>query len=84
MTTITMDLPETALSVFNAAPDDFAQQMRIAAAVKWYELGKVSQSKGAEIAGLSRSEFVDALSEAQVSVLQITPDQLREELQNVD
>lgn len=84
MRTITMDLPETALSVFNAAPDDFARQMRVAAAVKWYEQGKVSQSKGAEIAGLSRTEFIDALSEADVSVLQITPEQLREELRNVD
>ncbi|KXB09289.1 hypothetical protein AKJ60_00535 [candidate division MSBL1 archaeon SCGC-AAA385M11] len=83
MTTITMDLPETALSTFNASPDDFARQMRIAAAVKWYELGKVTQSKGAEIAGLSRAEFIDALSEAKVSVLQITPEQLREELRNV-
>ena len=83
MTTITMDLPETALSTFNASPDDFARQMRIAAAVKWYELGKVTQSKGAEIAGLSRADFIDALSEAKVSVLQITPEQLREELRNV-
>lgn len=84
MTTITMEFPESTLATFSADPQGFARQMRIAAAVKWYELGKVSQSRGAEIAGLSRSMFIDALSESQVSVLQVTREQLREELGNVD
>ena len=58
--------------------------MRIAAAIKWYGLGRISQNKGAEIAGLSRAEFIDVLSEARVSPLQITPQQLREELADAD
>ena len=84
MTTITMELPDTVFSVFNADPKEFSRQMRIAAAIKWYELGKISQNKAAEIAGLLRSEFIDALSHAGVSPLQITSDQLREELADVD
>ncbi|MBD1211279.1 MAG: UPF0175 family protein [Dolichospermum circinale Clear-D4] len=35
--------------------------MRLAAAVKWYEVGIVSQSKGSQIAGVSRHEFLEAL-----------------------
>ena len=31
--------------------------MRIAAAVKWYEMGIVSQEKAAEIAGLCREDW---------------------------
>ena len=84
MKTITMELPEDVFSALHADPKEFTRQMRIAAAIKWYELGKISQAKGSEIAGLSRAEFIDALSDAKVSPLQITPEQLRDELLDAD
>mgnify|MGYP002338703603 FL=1 len=84
MPTLTMEIPETVLSALQTDPQEFSRQMRIAAAVKWYELGRVSQNKGAEIAGLSRSQFIDALSEAWVSPLQIKLDSLNEELSDAD
>jgi predicted HTH domain antitoxin len=84
MTTITMELPSTAFSALHADPQEFSRQMRIAAAVKWYELGRVSQNKGAEIAGLSRAEFIDELAAAHVSPLQVTAEQLRGELIDAD
>ena len=54
--------------------------MRIAAAVKWYEVGALSQGKAAEIAGVSRAEFIDALSRFKVSPFQYTAEELAEEL----
>jgi predicted HTH domain antitoxin len=84
MTTLTMELPDTVFAVFGADPKEFSHQMRIAAAIKWYEMGKISQSKGAEIAGLSRADFMNALSAANVTPFQITSAQLREELADVD
>ncbi|BAY44284.1 hypothetical protein SAMD00079811_18800 [Scytonema sp. HK-05] len=58
--------------------------MRIAAAVKWYELGEISQGKAAEIAGLTRAEFINALSRYQVDFMQYTTEELAEEIGNVD
>ena len=84
MRAVQLQLPDTVFSALRKAPDEFVQEMRIAAAVKWYELGEVSQGKAAEIAGLSRAEFINALSRYKVSVLQYTAEELAEELDGVD
>ncbi len=84
MPTLTMELPESVFSALQTDPQEFSRQMRIAAAIKWYELGRISQNKGAEIAGLSRAQFIDALSESKVSPLQITPESLSQELVDTD
>ncbi|WP_199311817.1 UPF0175 family protein [Anabaena subtropica] len=60
------------------------QEMRIAAAVKWYELGEISQAKAAEVSGLTRAEFINALARYQVDFMQYTAQELAEELMNAD
>ncbi|MGC1308320.1 MAG: UPF0175 family protein [Phormidesmis sp.] len=80
MIEVKLSLPESVFSVTRSTPDEFVQEMRLAAAVKWYEVGTVSQSKAAEIAGISRQAFLDALIRFEVSPFQTTPDELAEEL----
>jgi predicted HTH domain antitoxin len=46
------------------------------AVAKWYELGRLSQGKVAEIIGLSREEFLLALSRLHISPFQYTADDL--------
>ena len=74
-----MELPRAVLSALRKEPASFVADMRIAAAVKWYELEMVSQAKAAEIAGLSRAEFVRALERFEVSPFQSSLDELIEE-----
>jgi predicted HTH domain antitoxin len=75
-----MDLPESAFSTLRVTPEGFVKEMRLAAAVKWYEMQMVSQSKAAELAGLSRGEFLQGLARYGVSPFQQTPEELAEEL----
>ena len=77
---VSVELPEDAFSALRTAPEGFVAEMRLAAAVKWYELGLLSQSKAAEVAGVTRHELLDALSGFKASPFQTSPDQLAQEL----
>jgi predicted HTH domain antitoxin len=76
MVRLTIEMPEGALASLHRDPAGFAQEMRLAAAVKWYELRLVSQGRAAEIAGISRSEFLDALGRFRVTPYQAEADEI--------
>jgi predicted HTH domain antitoxin len=73
---VTIELPREILSALRQDPEHFVQEMRIAAAVKWYEVEMISQGKAAEIAGLSRADFLNALKRFGVSPFQANADEL--------
>ena len=76
MVRLTIDVPEGALAGLHKDPQAFARELRLAAAVKWYELKLVSQGRAAEIAGLSRREFIDALGRFGVTPFQYGADEI--------
>jgi predicted HTH domain antitoxin len=76
---VSITLPRDVLSALRQDPHGFVQEMRVAAAVKWYEMERVSQAKAAEIAGLSRAEFLTALSHLGVSPFQYEADEVIQE-----
>ena len=62
MTTLTMDIPEKVMAVMRCPPEDMKKEIRLAAAVTWYEQGKVSQEIAAQVAEMDRTDFLLALS----------------------
>ena len=43
MTQLVLDMPEEAFATMRTSPSEFVSEMRVAAAVKWYEIAQVSQ-----------------------------------------
>jgi len=80
MQTVTMELPEEVFSALRRSPDEFAREMRLAAAIHWYSRGELSQEKAAQIAGLDRTDFILALAERRVDVFPVDFKSLQEEL----
>ena len=76
MIQITVDIPEGSLASLHKDPESFAREMRIAAAIQWYERRELSQERAAELAGLSRLAFVEALGRFGVSPFQATAAEL--------
>ncbi len=80
MQTVTMELPEEVFSALRRSPDEFAREMRLAAAMLWYSRGIISQEKGAQIAGINRAEFLAALAQNKIDVFAVDFDDLQREL----
>jgi predicted HTH domain antitoxin len=58
---IVVDVPEKVLLAEKTDEAAFARELRMLAAVKLYELGRLSSGRAAELAGTSRVEFLLAL-----------------------
>lgn len=73
---ISLEMPQDIFAAMHQSPKEFTLELRLAAAAKWYELGIVSQEKAAEIAGLSRNNFILSLARFKVSPFQESVDEL--------
>ena len=69
---------ELAVSTTSA---EFEAQVRLMAALKMFELGKLSSGKAAELAGMSRVEFFEMCGRYRVSIFNYSPEDLESELQ---
>ncbi|MBA2245638.1 MAG: UPF0175 family protein [Gemmatimonadetes bacterium] len=80
MVELTIEVPEEAFSALRETSERFAAEMRFAAAVQWYQEGRISGSKAGQIAGMTRLEFLDELARRQIDVIKVDLGALRREL----
>jgi predicted HTH domain antitoxin len=81
MPRVTLELPEEIFSALRRSPEEFARDLRLVAAIHWYERGEVSQEKAARIAGMDRTDFLAALARERANAFVVDFDDLRRELE---
>jgi predicted HTH domain antitoxin len=59
---------------------EFEQQLCIMAALKMFELGKISSGKAAELARLSRTDFFEVCGKYKISLFNYADDEIASEL----
>jgi predicted HTH domain antitoxin len=82
MKTLQMEIPEAIFLSLKETPEQLTQEIRIAAAAKLYELGKISSGLAAQLAGMPRVSFLQILGKYGVSVFNLTSEELQQDMEN--
>ena len=83
MTSVTIELPDEIPRTLHRSPSELEKDIRLAAAIDWYRQGLMSQGRAAELAGLARAEFLDALAARKIDVFHVDADELRREVDDL-
>jgi predicted HTH domain antitoxin len=83
MTTVQVAVPDSLLAALRKAPHEVARELKLAAAIHWYQQSAISMERAAETAGMSRAEFLAELARRRVDVFSIDEEELAAELRNV-
>jgi predicted HTH domain antitoxin len=82
MKELVLTYPDDLAAAVRLTDEELPAQLRLMAALKMFELGKVSSGKAAELAGLSRGEFFEACGRYRVSVFNYPDDEIEAELRD--
>ncbi len=79
MSEITLSIPDEAFLALKVNPDQMGAELRLAASVKLYELGRISSGAAAKLAGVPRVVFLAKLADYGVDTFRLSEEDLREE-----
>jgi predicted HTH domain antitoxin len=82
MTDVTLHIPDETLLALKMTPESLPAEVRLAAAMKLFELGRLSAGAAAQLAGTPRPVFLAKLADYGVTTFRMTEAELREDAQS--
>ncbi len=79
---LAVSVPDGSLSALNVPAECAADEVQMLAAVKLYEMGRLSSGAAAEFAGIPKPAFLQRLGDYGVLAFRQSEVELREELRN--
>ena len=74
-----VNVPQESLLALKITREEFAGSLRMAAAMKYYEMGRLSSGAAARLAGVPRVVFLARLADYGIDTFRLTEDELRRE-----
>jgi len=82
MTSITIQCPDEVLISLKEDSESFGRDLTLTAAMKFYELRRLSSGRAAELAGIPRVEFLRRASDYRVPAWDLSEEEVREDVAN--
>jgi predicted HTH domain antitoxin len=82
MSQLLLSIPDSAQQALHLSPVDLGRQVLLAAAAKFFEAGILSGGTAAELAGLTKPQFMERLAEFGVPVFNQSREDLADECSN--
>jgi predicted HTH domain antitoxin len=83
MAQIHLTLPDDAAFALKVEPEALGDELRLAAAVKFYEAGRLSAGVAASLAGIPKPVFLTKLADFGVDTFRLTADELQRDITTV-
>ena len=82
MEKVVLDIPEEILISLKETTQEFSKDILMLAAVKLFELGKLSSGRAAQLAGMSRISFLQTLARYKVPIFDLSEEELKQDILN--
>jgi len=82
MSQVTFSIPDEILLALKATPELFTSRIRLAVAVKLFEIGELSSGVAAQLAGVPKPYFLARLADYGVTTFDLSAEDLAHDLNN--
>ena len=82
-TKLEMDVPSELLFILRETEESFKEKVKLWTLIKLFEDGKLSLEQAAELAGYSKTAFIEILGKSRVSIFNYPAEELEEDVENI-